>query len=142
MKKLILIPFLSLSALVSAEQKNDDSEQLMRAIPELAQELQTANRSGAASMKCLVDTPAFDQFNTGFCFGASFANLATAVFVIDNAPSNFTILWSNSSCSAQSTYCSVPIRQYDSVNMSATVLNNANNTFTTTSATAYYEGFD
>lgn len=142
MKKLLLIPFLSLTTLVSAEQKEDYDEQLMKAIPELAEELQNVNKSGSSSMKCLVDTPAFDQFNTGFCFGASFANITTAVFMINNPPANYTILWSNSSCSSQSTYCSVPIRQYDSVNMSATVLNNANNTFTTTSATAYYEGFD
>ena len=110
------------------------------ALPELSQPAEQI-RSSSASMSCFVDTPAFDQFTTGFCFSVGTAFMTTAVFRIDNPPSNFTILWSDSRCSSNSLTCFLPIRHFQTITLSATVLNNSNNTFVNTSATARYESF-
>ncbi len=132
--------------IASAEQPvtAEEFNQALLALPELAEDLQKPeqNRSGGASMKCYVDTPAFDVFTTGFCADAGVARTTTAVFRIDNEPSNFTILWSDSRCSSSNDTCLLPIRHFQTINLSATVLNNDNNTFSTTSATALYESFE
>ncbi len=131
--------------IASAEQPGspEQFDQALLALPELAEDLQKPeqNRSGAASMKCFVDTPAFDQFTTGFCFSNWTTFTTTAVFRIDNEPSNFTIIWSDSRCSSSSDTCLLPIRHFQTITLNATVLNNDNNTFSTTSATARYESF-
>ncbi|GAB4186229.1 MAG: hypothetical protein Tsb002_10520 [Wenzhouxiangellaceae bacterium] len=117
-------------------------EKIAQNMPELVEDDgANSTRSSHPRMKCFVDTPAFDQFTYGSCFSVGSAQFTTAVFRIDNVPSNFTIIWSDSSCSSSSRDCSLPIRWYQTINLSATVLDNSNNTFSTTSATARYEGF-
>lgn len=120
----------------------EDFEMALLALPELADDLKntSADKSGAIRMKCYVDTPAYDHFTYDQCFSMGNARTTTAVFNIENVPAGSTILWSDSSCSNSSTWCLVPIRQYQSKNVSATVLK-PNGTYSTTSATAYYEGF-
>ncbi len=93
-------------------------------------------------MKCFVDTPAWDEYRYGGCFSAGWARTTSAVFKIDNVPSNFKIYWSNSACSSSSSTCTLPIRQYNNITLSADVLDLSNNTFSSTSAKAHYEGFD
>ncbi len=119
----------------------EDYEMALLAMPELADDVQKPTESSfsaAVRMKCYVDTPAYDQFRYGNCFSAGFARTTTAVFRVDNVPAGSTIIWSNSNCSASST-CFVPIRQYQTINVSATVLK-PNGTYEVTSATAHYEG--
>lgn len=130
---------------VSAEEKLSDQEysefldQAAQSMPELNEKSDQQTRSGSG-MSCYVDTLAFDVFTSGYCFSAGNATTTSAVFRIDNPPSNYTILWSDSRCSSSNTLCILPIRRYQSYTISATILNNANNTFTTASATAEYEG--
>lgn len=117
-------------------------EKIAKNIPELVEDKgNNTTRSGNARMKCFVDTPAFDQFTYNICFSVGSAQTTSALFRIDNVPSNFTILWSDSRCNSSSRDCSLPISWYQTINLSATVLNNSNNTFTTTSTIASYEGF-
>ncbi len=137
--------FAGLSSTVVAQQAltAEEYDQATLALPELADDdaKSNQNRSGSAAMKCYVDTPAFDLFTFGYCSNAGVARTTTAVFRIDNVPSNFTIIWSDSRCSSTNRTCFLPIRQYQTITLNATVLNNSNNTFSTTSATANYEGF-
>jgi hypothetical protein len=114
----------------------------IKSVPELGDSKQVSAASSASSMKCLVDTPAWDNWGVGRCFSAGFARTTSAYFQIDNAPSNYTVYWSDSRCSSSSLSCVLPIRTYQRITLNATVLNNSNNTFTTTSATAMYEGMD
>lgn len=94
-----------------------------------------------ASMSCYVDTPALDQFTSGFC-GASVFNgprTTSAVFRIDNAPSNInTIIWSDSACSSSSTVCITSIQAYGPKTVTATILK-TDGTYEQASAHAEYE---
>ncbi|MBL4773596.1 MAG: hypothetical protein JKX98_08360 [Alcanivoracaceae bacterium] len=138
--KIIILALLCLTfTTFAAEDKA--YQRLLSAIPEIEQPPEQIKSTNPA-MKCLVDTPAFDRYRFGACISVGWAHTTSAVFKIDFLPSNFTIIWSNSSCNQQSSTCSVSISQYSSITMSATVLDNTNGTFTSTSATAYYEGFD
>jgi hypothetical protein len=112
----------------------------IKSVPELADTKQVF--ASSPSMKCLVDTPAWDMWGTGTCFSSGFARTTSAYFQIDNAPSNYTVYWSDSRCSSSSLTCVLPIRTYQRITLSATVLNHSNNTFSTTSAKAIYEGMD
>ncbi len=137
--------FAGMANLAIAEQPltPEEYEQAALALPELDEGIQKPGQTrAAASMKCFVDTPAFDLFTTGYCHSSGNPRTTTAVFRIDNEPANFTILWSDSRCSSSSDTCFLPIRHFQQITLSATVLNNANNTFSTTSATAHYESFD
>ena len=97
------------------------------------------NKSSAIRMKCFVDTPAYDVYTYDFCASAAAARTTTAVFKIDNVPAGSTISWSNSHCQSNNSLCFVPIRQFRSITVNATVLK-PNGTYTTVSATAEYEG--
>jgi len=114
----------------------------LKALPELAEDLKNPvnTRSAAPRMKCYVDTIAFDVFTYGYCFNVGNPRTTTAVFRVDNVPSGAQILWSNSNCTNNQSTCFVPISQYQSITVTATVLN-PNGTFNQTSATAEYEGF-
>ncbi|WP_395377425.1 hypothetical protein [Marinicella sp. W31] len=113
----------------------------LKALPELAEDLKNPVATKAAPrMKCYVDTPAFDLFTYGYCFSVGNARTTTAVFRVDNVPAGAQILWSNSNCTNNQSTCFVPIRQYQTISVTATVLN-PNGTFNQTSATAEYEGF-
>jgi len=133
------------SAVAQQPANKDELDKLVLALPELAEDGKDdpQTRSGSAAMKCFVDTPAFDLYTFGGCFSSGTAPITTAVFKIDGEPSNFTIIWSDSRCGTSSTsdLCLLPIRQYQSLTLNATVLNNDTGTFSTTSATAWYEGF-
>ena len=112
----------------------------VKALPELAEDLKKpVNTKAAPRMKCYVDTPAFDVFTYGYCFNVGFARTTTAVFRVDNVAAGAQILWSDSNCTNNQSTCFVPIRQYQTKTVTATVLN-TNGTFTQTSATAEYEG--
>ncbi len=113
----------------------------LKASPEL-QASDTPSATGAASIKCLVDTPKWDRWGSPNCFSAGFARTTTAFFQIDNAPSNYTVYWSDSRCSSTSTSCALPIRTYQSITINATVLDNSNNTFVTLQSRANYEGMN
>ncbi|PWK51904.1 hypothetical protein [Pleionea mediterranea] len=106
-------------------------------------EMQGANKatSGSATMKCLVDTPAWDNWGYGRCFSVGHARSTTAYFQIEGGPSNFRVYWSDSRCSQNSKSCSLPIYQYQSINLTADVLDLSNNSFSSVSATAHYEGY-
>jgi|GEM_PF-3806668 len=121
----------------------EDFKMALRAMPELADDLDksTTNKSATVLMKCYVDTPAYDYFNNNICFSSGFARTTTAVFKVDNAPAGSGIIWSNGNCTANNSTCFVPIRQYQSVNVSATVLK-PNGTYSIVNATAHYEGMD
>ena len=110
-------------------------------LPELADDQSNNNATRASGMECFVDTPAFDQFTLGFCGNVGLARTTSAVFRLVNRPANFTALWSDPRCSTSSDICILPISFFQQLTLSATVLNNSNNTFTTVSATALYEGF-
>lgn len=129
------VSFLSLS--VMAEGK----EPAM--IPEIeADQHLSKSASGSATMKCLVDTPAWDRWGYGQCFSAGNARTTTAFFQIEGGPSsNYRVYWSDSRCSQSSKSCSLPIRQYQTLTVSADILDLSNNTFSSVSATAHYEGF-
>jgi len=111
----------------------------INSIPELRDNI-NVQATGSLSMSCFVDTPAYDNLTQGYCFSAGAARTTTAYFLINNAPSNYTVIWSDSRCNSASLSCILPIRQYQTINLSATVLNNSNNTFAKTSARAEYEG--
>ncbi|NVJ50907.1 MAG: hypothetical protein HWE13_10905 [Gammaproteobacteria bacterium] len=112
-------------------------------VPEVEEALNAPQiQSLTASMKCLVDTPAWDNWGSPNCFSAGFARTTTAFFQIDGGPSsNYRVYWSDSRCSSSSKSCSLPIRQYQTLRLSADVLDLSNNTFSTVQATAHYEGF-
>ena len=142
MNKIIIILTLLIQSYATFAAENDlDKQRLLAAIPEIADN-SVQTKSVVPAMKCLVDTPAWDNWGYGHCFSVGWARSTTAYFTIDNVPSNFTIIWSNSSCNSQSRSCELTIFQYQSKTLSATVLDNSNNTFTTTTATAHYEGFN
>jgi len=140
---IVILAFLGTSAIAKEDVDSQlQEERLLAAMPEFAQDKDQILKSGSIPrMKCFVDTPAFDNYSYNACFSVGGARTTTAVFKVDNVPSNFTILWSDSRCSSTSTFCLLPIRQYQSIVLNATVLNNANNTFSNTTATAWYEGF-
>ncbi|WP_196141188.1 hypothetical protein [Aliikangiella sp. G2MR2-5] len=114
----------------------------LKNVPELSETSSFVSTSSATSMRCLVDTPAWDRWGSPRCFSAGMARYATAYFQITDAPSNYTVYWSDSRCSSTSLSCSLPIRTYQTINLSATVLNNSNSTFVKVSASAHYEGLD
>ena len=112
-----------------------------KAAPELLQQSQTIQAASASpKMRCLVDTPAWDYWGSPFCASAGFARYTTAYFQIDNMPSNYIVDWSDDRCNSSSSSCSLPIRNYQTITLTARVLNEDNNTYTTTTATANYEG--
>ncbi len=119
----------------------EDFEMALLALPELADDIKnpSVNKSAAVRMKCFVDTPAYDLFRYDACFSVGAARTTTAVFRVDNVPAGSSILWSDSNCTANNNTCFVPIRQYQTKNVSATVLK-PDGTYSTTSATAHYEG--
>jgi len=123
---------------VDKSEKYSITQSDIKAVPELSDNVSV--QAGSLSMRCLVDTPAWDLWGTGYCFSTGSARTATAYFQIDNAPSNYTVIWSDTRCSGTSLSCALPIRQYQTIKLDATVLNNSNNTFEQTSATAHYEG--
>lgn len=110
------------------------------ASPELAEE--SLMRSSSTSMRCLVDTPRWDQWGSPYCMSVGFARNATAFFQIQNPPANYQIIWSDSRCNSGSVSCALPIRTYQQISLSATVLNTTNNTYVTVQASAQYEGMD
>ena len=101
-----------------------------------------SSESFASRMKCLVDTPAKDHWGYERCFSVGVARTATAVFLIEGAPANFKIIWSDSNCKQNSATCRIPIFQYQTLTVSAYVLDMENMTFDMVHATAMYEGFD
>jgi hypothetical protein len=121
----------------------EDFALALKALPELADEVANppATRSSTIKIKCFVDTPAYDHYTYNFCGSAGWARTTTAVFTIENVPAGSTIAWSNSNCSSTNSTCFIPIRQYQSVSVTANVLK-PNGTYTTVSATAFYEGLD
>ncbi len=127
----------------SAKEAIDESRRaavILAAIPELGDEVMTTS-STTSSMRCLVDTNKLDSWGSPTCrswvFGSPF--YTTAVFEIVNPPANFTINWSDSSCSQSSTQCVLPISFLTSpLSVSADVLDNSTQTFVHTSATANY----
>lgn len=144
-----LIPFATSLIFCSLSFAADDQtmtleqlNQVSQLVPELAEDKSTEqNRVSAPRMKCFVDTPAFDNFSFGFCASVASPFSTTAFFRIDNVPSNFTIIWSDSRCNSSSRDCLLPISIFQTINLSATVLNNSTGTFSTTSASALYENF-
>lgn len=143
---IIAFCFTSLIGITTADQPMDQKEfdQALQALPELAEDLASSAQigvGGSPRMKCFVDTPALDIFTFDSCFSVGAARTTTAVFRIDNMPANFTIIWSDSRCNSSSATCFLPIRQFRPLTLNATVLDNDNFTFSRTSATAEYEGF-
>ncbi|MCO7224183.1 hypothetical protein [Pleionea sp. CnH1-48] len=139
-KSFSLVTAATLTLSIGLANANDDS---FKNMPELVaddrNEATTLNAS--TSMKCYVDTAAFDHFSNGFCFAASWNRTTTAVFRIDGGPStNFRIYWSDSRCSQTSKTCMLPISWYQRINLSADILDLSNGTFSSASATAMYEG--
>lgn len=134
-KSTALLIATALTSSLALAQKNKEPN-----IPEYEAEKYAAASSGTPRMKCLVDTPAWDQWGYSVCFSSGYSTYATAYFTIENLPSNYTIYWSDSRCSQTSGTCSVPIRQYQQITMTADVLDRDTNTFVTTSSTAHYEG--
>lgn len=117
-------------------------ERISQNIPELLDDQSKGDiRSSGTRMKCYVDTPAYDNFTYGNCVSFGYPTTTTAVFRVDNVPSNFTIIWSDSRCNSSSRDCFLPISHFQTINLSATALDNSNNTFTTTSASASYHGY-
>ncbi len=99
--------------------------------------------SASATMSCYVDTPAYDIFKQNYCdaFIANGPHKTTAVFRIDNPPANLnSVIWSDSSCSQNSTICLVDIQAHRPLTMSATVLK-TDGTYYQVSARADYEIF-
>lgn len=138
---------LGTSVLASVSYANDgfsqkEYENLFKSDPEFTAPTADAVRAGSSSMSCYVDTPAFDYFTTGSCFSAGFSRTTTAVFRIDNLPSNYSIDWHNSNCNDNNDTCFLSISHYQTITLSATVFNNSNSTFQNVSATAHYEGYD
>jgi len=129
------------SALAKELTVEEDFALALKALPEAADDLDNSpmNKSSAIRMKCFVDTPAYDLYTYDFCASAGAARTTTAAFKIDNVPAGSTISWSNSHCHSNNSLCLVPIRQYRTITVSATVLK-PNGTYTTVSATAEYEG--
>ncbi|MCF6300491.1 MAG: hypothetical protein L3J52_05170 [Proteobacteria bacterium] len=133
-----------LAGVATAEETFDQAEfdLDMKALPELADDLQNtiSNKSASPRMQCYIDTAAYDLFSDN-CAAFGFVHTTSAVFRIDSVPSNFTIMWSNSRCNSQSAWCVLPISLYQQIDLSATVLNHSNNTFSTVSSTAEYIGW-
>mgnify|MGYP001044067175 FL=1 len=91
-------------------------------------------------MECLVDTPAYDPITRGYCFGAAWPRTTSAYFRIQGVPSNFKVYWSHPSCNSNQSHCTLTIRQYMPITLSADVLNQDTQTYFSVSATAHYEG--
>ena len=144
------LAILSLAILSSAAfaQQNANQQEFNQALQELSESISTEGvdsqikTGGATAMSCIVDTIAYDTESIGYCESSGSARIATAIFRIVNPPANYGVNWSDSRCTTNSLTCAVPIVNYRTITMSATVLNNANNTFVTVSATAHYEGLN
>ncbi len=121
--------------------EQEDFELALKALPEVADDLENGpmQKSTAIKMKCYVDTPAYDLYTYNYCASVGAARTTTAVFKVDNVPAGSTINWTNNNCSSNNSLCFVPIRQYQTITVSATVLK-PNGTYSTVSATAEYEG--
>lgn len=121
----------------------EDLEIALNALPEFADEIKNSavNKSSVIKIKCYVDTPAYDTYSYNSCFNVGWARTTTAVFNLENVPSGSGVIWSNNSCTANSNYCFLPIRHYQSVSVTATILK-PDSTYSTVNATAYYEGYD
>ncbi|MEW5248547.1 hypothetical protein [Microbulbifer discodermiae] len=112
-----------------------------------AQEVRDSNSAevlgaGSPLMECFVDTALYDEYATPICWGLETRpdRLTTnANFRIRNVPSDFTILWSDDRCSSDRNVCILRIRVYRPITLEAVVLDNSNGTFTSVSATAFYE---
>ena len=143
LKKALTVALVAgLSTAAIAKNKTATDEQLLANWDEAKAVSQSAS-STTVRMKCFVDTPAYDHFSYNNCFNAGSARTTSAVFQIEGGPSsNYTVYWSNSACSSTSKTCILPIRWYQSVNLSATIVdkNTTPNTAYSSSATAYYEG--
>ncbi len=101
----------------------------------------SVNAVAAPVMSCMVDTPAYDEFNERFCFGLVYgARYTTAVFRVDNPPSKFQIIW-DKICqpSTSNTSCAVTIRAFRPYTMAATVLDFDSYKFYRVQATAEFE---
>ena len=115
---------------------------MVKAFPEVLDEQvsQAATLTlSAMGMKCFVDTSAYDYFTYDQCFGVGTALYTSAVFKIDGAASGSIYIWSDSRCSRTSSYCTIPIRQYQTITLSAYVLQ-PDYTWQSVQATARYEG--
>ncbi len=99
-----------------------------------------------ASLGCYVDTTAFDQLTSDYCFGGwhpGQPNPTTAYFqVVGLDPGDYTYSWSHAQCSPLSAWCNRPIRRDTSggqpVTLSVTVYDNSTGLSKTVSATAEY----
>ncbi|MGX5173171.1 hypothetical protein ACUR5C_03980 [Aliikangiella sp. IMCC44653] len=114
----------------------------IKAAPELQQANEMQMSSAATGIKCLVDTPRWDRWGSPNCFSVGSARTTTAYFQITNPPANYTIYWSHEGCNSGSATCNLPIRTYQTLVLSATVLDHSNNTFTQVESRAHYEGMD
>ncbi|ATC93841.1 hypothetical protein [Pseudoalteromonas tunicata] len=93
----------------------------------------------ANTMSCYVDTPKYDEFTTNQCDAIVWgANIATAVFRVDDAPSGSRILWSDNRCSDTSNMCMISIHAFRNYTMKATVLK-PDGTWHQVSASASFE---
>ncbi|WDD96706.1 hypothetical protein [Thalassomonas actiniarum] len=97
----------------------------------------------AAAMECYVDTPAYDQYTTGYCSALVWgANKATAVFRIKDAASKpiSSVSWggATASCGTGGAYCSITIYAFRQYTATA-IVNYQDGTWSTASATASFE---
>jgi hypothetical protein len=107
----------------------------------LAVVLGAATTATAATMSCLVDTPALDRYTPENCTAViPGAQFATASFRIDPPlPQHFQVFWSDARCNPQKVVCNVTIGVFVPKTMTATVLNVDTMTFFQVSATADFE---
>lgn len=119
----------------------EDLKNALNSLPELADVYgnKSADKSASVRIKCYVDTPAYDYFSYNNCLSVGSARTTTAVFNLENVPTGSDVIWSNSNCNANSTWCTLPIRQYQQISVTATVLK-PDSTFSQHTANAWYEG--
>jgi len=120
------------------ESAGENEIDLAKAYPELNEP--APMRSGTG-IRCFVDTPALDPWQSPNCFNVGFARTTSALFNVFNLPSNFNVLWSDSRCNEGFTSCSLPISFFQQITVTATVLDLDNGTFVQLTSTASYEGF-
>lgn len=135
---LSVVAFASLATAANAKEVD-----ITKDWPELNDQAPSAvSTLASTTMKCFVDTPAYDHYRINVCFAAGHSRTTTAVFAIDGGPStNYKVYWSDSRCSQSSKTCMLPIRWYETITLSADVLDLSSGTFSSSSASATYEGY-
>jgi hypothetical protein len=133
---LVTVATFSLTSVAAIAATNDEWKQIPEAVVSHNQQLAKVR----PDLKCLVDTPALDEFTSPGCVAISRDHpTATAVFQVFNLHDREILIdWSDSRCQVNSIICSVPIEGNSNVPMTVTVTDKLTGRSLSDDATAVY----